>query len=136
MKQIISFSLLLMSALFIMQSCKKASADAPASNTLAVETLRASVSVASPYIFNAGSFGSVSIARQAGHFAISQTETSDGVPVYKYVPENGYAGEDEVELMGTKTTYSSGGGGCNGGGGGGYTSTHTSRIIIKFTVTK
>ena len=82
------------------------------------QTINASVSPNNPYILNVNNLGNVIILKQAAHFAISQTETDskDGMLLYKYIPKNNYIGADEVELSTSKISYSSGNG-CMGGGG-------------------
>ncbi len=99
------------------------------------QSINAAVSPGNPYILNVSNLGSVTILKQAAHFAISQTETDpkDGMLLYKYIPLNNYTGADEVVLSTSKTSYSSGNG-CIGGGG--RTDTYNSNIVIKFTVTK
>lgn len=137
MRQLIPIPVLLFGLLSLTQSCTKESRDEK--NMNAPETINAAVSVNNPYTLNLDNLGNVSISRQAVHYEISQTETEskEGAGlVYRYVPKTGYSGNDEVELLVSKTTYSGGGGGCNNGGSSGnYTNTYTSRILIKFNVT-
>jgi hypothetical protein len=132
MRQIIYAPVLLFSLLLLVQSCTKQSRD---EKTYTPEIVNATVSVNNPYTLNLNDLGSVSISKQAVHYAVSQTE-NEGVFVYKYIPKAEYSGTDEVELLVSKTTYSNGGGGCNNAGGGGsYANTYTSKILIKFNVT-
>lgn len=132
MRQLIYTPVLLLGLLSLTQSCTKQALDEKA---YAPETINASVSVSNPYTLNLNDLGTVSISKQAVHYAVSQTE-NEGVPVYRYTPKAGYSGTDEVELSVSKITYSSGGGGCNNGGGNGsYTTTYTSKILIRFNIT-
>jgi hypothetical protein len=136
MRQIIFLPVLLFGFLLLTQSCTKESRSD--GNINSPETINATVSAKNPYTLDVSNFANVSISKQAGHFAVSQTETDEtqGARVYKYTPQTDYSGKDEVELSVSKTTYSSGGGGCNNGGGSGsYANTYTSRILIKFNIT-
>jgi hypothetical protein len=137
MRQLIFPSVLLIGLLSLTQSCTKESRDEKSMN--APETINATVSVNNPYALNVNNLGNVSISKQAAHFEVSQTESESkeaGGLVYKYIPKTGYTGNDEVELLVSKTTYTPGGGGCNNGGGGGsYANTYSSKILIKFNVT-
>lgn len=140
MKKIIFHSFILFSLLIVNQSCSKESPDRMAT-PVPDETINAVVAADNAYVLNVNSLESVSINKQAAHFAISQTEVDakNGTPFYKYIPEKNYTGNDEVVLRTSKTTSVSGGngGGCHGGNNS-YASTSTSyhNVIIKFTVTK
>lgn len=140
MKKIIFHSLILFSLLIVNQSCSKESPDKIAT-PVPDETINAVVAADNAYVLNVNSLESVSINKQAAHFTVSQTEVDakNGTPVYKYIPEKNYTGNDEVVLRTSKTTYVSGGNssGCNGGNNS-HASTSTSyyNVIIKFTVTK
>ena len=141
MKQIISISLILFSVLLVNQSCSKESPYRMATPVIPDQTINATVLTNNAYVLNVNSLESVSINKQAAHFTVSQTEVDakNGTPVYKYIPEKNYTGNDEVVLRTSKTTYVSGGNssGCNGGNNS-HASTSTSyyNVIIKFTVTK
>jgi hypothetical protein len=132
MKQLLSLALMLSSLLLFTISCSKqppAEIEKPAP----VETINAVVSPGNPYILNVSGYSNVIISQQAARFAVSKTEidAKDGVLIYKYIPENGFSGSDEVRLLTSSTTYSNGNG-CNGGGS--YARTYSSTIVIKFTV--
>ncbi len=134
MKKIIFLPLLLL-ALLVFQACTKEASDKTGA-TPQDQVINATASVSKPYVLNINDLGSVNISKQAVHFEVSSTETNsnEGIHVYKYVPEKGYAGADEVELLSTKTSYSNDGGGCNQGAGSNSPHTYSSRILIKFTV--
>lgn len=140
MKKTLLLSLILFSLLVVNQSCSKEAPDRMAT-PVPDETINAVVAADNAYILNVSSFESVSIGKQAAHFTVSQTEVDEknGMPVYKYIPEKNYAGNDEVVLRTSKTTAVSGGnGGSCHGGNNSQASTNTSyyNVIIKFTVTK
>jgi hypothetical protein len=137
MKKLIALSVTACGMLLLATSCGKQSpSDFGNRHQPPAQIITATVSVTSPYTLNISTLGNVNISKQATHFATSQTgvDAKDGILVYKYIPESSYAGTDEVELTSTTTTYSNGGGGCRGGND--NTSSYTSAIIIKFTVTK
>lgn len=140
MKKILLLPLILFYLLIVNQSCSKEAPDrmvTPVPN----EIIHAVVAADNAYVLNVNSLESVSINKQAAHFTISQTEmdVKNGTPVYKYIPEKNYTGNDEVVLRTSETTYLSGGngGGCHGGNSS-HASTSTSyyNVIIKFTITK
>lgn len=136
MKKLIALSVTASCLLLLVTSCSKQSpSDFGNRHQPAAQIINATVSVTSPYTLNVSTLGNVNISKQATHFATSQTgvDAKDGILVYKYIPENGFTGIDEVELTATITTYSNGNGGCRGGSG--NTSSYTSVINIKFTVT-
>jgi hypothetical protein len=136
MKKLIALSVTACSLLLLATSCSKQHpSDFDNRQQPPPQIINATVSVTSPYTLNISTLGTVNISKQATHFATSQTgiDAKDGILVYKYIPESGFAGTDEVELTSTTTTYHNGGGGCRGGSG--NTSSYTSAIIIKFTVT-
>ncbi|MEP7109655.1 MAG: hypothetical protein ABI760_16795 [Ferruginibacter sp.] len=136
MKQVKSIPFLLISLALISQSCTKQSPDKRVTiTTTPAQTINATVSAKSPYSLNVNNMGDVSVSKQAAHFELSQTETDpkDGTRLYKYVPQGDYAGTDEVELLASKTSYSTGTG-CNSGRG--EITTYNSTIVIKFTVSK
>jgi hypothetical protein len=137
MRKLMFLPVLLVVLLLTTQSCTKQSGDEMRIKEL--ETITAVVSVSNPYVLNVNNYSDISIGKQAEHADISKTEVSgeNGTLVYRYVPKVGYTGADEVELAVSKTSYRTGGGGCNSGGGNGASGayTHTSRVLIKFTVT-
>lgn len=134
MKQIIFLPALLFGLLMVSQSCSK-EAQNETRITEPGKIITATVSSTKPYTLNVTGLGDVSISKQAKHFTVSQTETdvNDGMLVYKYIPEKGYAGTDEVEILTLKTNSGGSGNGCSNGGGE-NTTAYNSTIIIKFTV--
>jgi hypothetical protein len=136
MRKLISLPVLLVVFFLTTQSCTKQSQDEM--RVKESETITAVVSVSNPYVLNVNNYSDVSVGKQAEHADISKTEVNgeNGTLVYRYVPKAGYTGADEVELAVSKTSYRTGGG-CNSGGGNGTSGSysHTSRLLIKFTVT-
>jgi hypothetical protein len=135
MKKLIALSVTACSLLLLATSCSKQHpSDFSNRQQPPTQIINATVSLTSPYTLNVSTLGTVSISKQAAHFATSQTgvDAKDGIPVYTYIPESGFAGSDEVELTSTTITYSNGGG-CRGGNT--SSSYNSAVIVIKFTVT-
>ena len=135
MKNAVAFSATLLCFMLLMQSCSKKSQDSFASPTQPDDLITANVNSGETYTLTVGSSGTLTVSRQAMHYQFSATTTDEkGSVLYKYTPEIGYFGSDEVALMyspaATPTDHD---GGCQS-----HNSdvTASNRIIVKFTVTK
>ena len=103
------------------------------------QSVDASVSPGQTYTFVAGSAGSLSISKQALHFEVSQALNANGSVYYKYQPEAGYFGSDEVTLMYLSQAAASGintSSGCPASHNSSPSTNAMSTIVIKLTVTK
>lgn len=135
MKNTVAFSATLLCFLLIVQSCSKKSQDSFRSTVQPDELITATVNSGETYTLIVGNSGTLNITRQALHFQVSTTSIDDkGSVLYKYTPEAGYFGSDEVALMYSSTVTSTE---QNGGCPSHSTSTSTgSTIIVKFSVDK
>jgi hypothetical protein len=142
MKKIFSIALTLSCVALVNQSCSKQKIEADTVRSSPDQTINAVVGAGGIYTLDVTNTETVSISKQAAHFATSSTEkdAKDGKLIYKYVPENGFAGQDAVELRTTKIVQagSSTGNGCNSGNNNHsvYNTTSVTSIVINFTVTK
>jgi hypothetical protein len=134
MKNTVAFSATLLCFLLIVQSCSKKSQDSIPSLAQPDQLITATVNSGETYTLIVGNSGTLNISRQALHFQVSATSTDNGSVLYKYTPETGYFGSDEVALMYSPTAAPpEQDSGCPSHGTGMSTS---STIIVKFTVDK
>ena len=135
MKNTVAFSATLLCFLLIVQSCSKKSQDSFRSTAQSDELITATINSGETYMLIVGNSGTLNITRQALHFQVSATSTDDkGSVLYKYTPEAGYFGSDEVALMYSPNAASTEqDGGCPSHGTG---MSSGSSIIVKFTVDK
>lgn len=135
MKNTVAFTGTLLCFLLLVQSCSKKSQDSFTSPGQPDELITASVNSGETYILTVGNSGTLTVTRQAMHYQLSATTTDEkGSVLYKYTPQTGYFGSDEVALMySPAATPTEQTGGCQ---------SHNSdlsasnRIIVKFTVNK
>jgi hypothetical protein len=135
MKNTVAFCSTLLCFLLIAQSCSKKSQDSIPSLAQPDELITATVNSGETYTLIVGNSGTLNISRQALHFQVSATSTDDnGAVLYKYTPQTGYFGSDEVALMySTTSAPTEQDGGCPSHG----TGMSTGRtIIVNFTVDK
>jgi hypothetical protein len=126
---------MLLCFLLLMQSCSKKSQDSITSTAQPDELIMASVNSGETYTLMVASSGTLTVIRQAMHSQLSATATDEkGSVLYKYTPQTGYFGSDEVALMYSPATGpTENNGGCQSHN----TDMSTSnRIIVKFTVGK
>jgi hypothetical protein len=135
MKNTVAFSATLLCFLLLVQSCSKKSQDSFAASAQPDELITASVNSGETYTLMAASSGTLSITRQAAHFQVSATTTDEkGSILYKYTPQQGYVGSDEVALMYSPAAAATEhDGGCQSHSDG---MTASNRIVIKFNVTQ
>jgi len=79
-------------------------------------TISASIAANQTYMLTLDNSESVSISKQGSHFQVSQIETDskNGLMMYKYIPALNYTGTDEVVLAKTTMmTTQSNSSGCN-----------------------
>ena len=105
MRKLLVFSAVLAGMFIGFQSCSKQSAHEMIAAPLTDNIINATISANQSYQLVLDNSASVSIAKQASHFQISQTEldTKSGSLLYRYVPANNYSGTDEVVIGTTKT---------------------------------
>ena len=135
MKNTVAFSATLLCFLLIVQSCSKKSQDSFPSTSQTDEIITASVNSGETYTLMVASSGTLTVIRQAMHFQLSAATTDEkGSVLYKYTPQTGFSGSDEVALMyspaAAPTDHD---GGCQSHGSDLSTS---NRIIVQFTVNK
>lgn len=142
MRAISTLPMILLSILFVFQSCSKESQQEMVLTAPAPQTINATVASNSTYELPLDKYGTVKIHKQASHFLYSHTgiDSKSGLMVYKYVPASDYVGDDAVVLSSTITSTSSGGG-CNNGDrnhfeSGTIMSSSTSYITVKIKVVK
>jgi hypothetical protein len=135
MKNTVAFSSTLLCFLLFVQSCSKKSQDSFASAAQPDDLITASVNSGETYTLMVASSGTLTVTRQALHFQLSATTTDEtGAVLYKYMPQAGYSGSDEVALMyspaAAPTEHN---GGCQS-----HSSdiTTSNRITVKFSVNK
>jgi hypothetical protein len=134
MKNTVAFSATLLCFLLVVQSCSKKSQDSIPSLAQPDQLITATVNSGETYTLIVGNSGALNITRQALHFQVSATSTDNGSVLYKYTPEAGYFGSDEVALMYSPTAApTEQDSGCPSHGSGMSTG---STIIVKFTVDK
>jgi hypothetical protein len=100
MRKLSILPLLAITAL-LFNSCKKQIAQSPPVVTAQTfgETVSVKIAQGESYTFSFSQAGNVTISRQAAHFSVSETQQTEGNPLYKYTPVANYAGEDEVVLQ-------------------------------------
>jgi len=137
MKNTVAFSATLLCFLLLVQSCSKNSQDSVAPATQPDELITASVNSGETYTLMVASSGTLTVIRQAMHFQVSATTTDEkGSVLYKYIPQTGYSGSDEVALMYSPAPAAASNqndGGCQSHGSDMGTS---NRITVKLTVNK
>ena len=122
-------------------SCKKQNEAAVKNDILSGQTIAAKILPDQSYVLNFQEAGTVIVARQAAHFAVSETAAAEAGsnPAYIYIPAKGFRGMDEVVLQFSKaasaiTTQASSAAahvGCPGSSSNTFTSVYTT---IKITV--
>jgi hypothetical protein len=134
MRKIIFLPVLLLGMILLSASCMKERGPGNRSITLPDEIVQVKISPDQSYQMDLTGDASVSIAKQAVNYMVSETRlhVEKGSPVYFYQPKGGFVGNDEVKLMSvTKVSAGSNGygGGCNNGD-----KTITKYILVKITV--
>jgi len=135
MKITVAFSATLLCFLLLVQSCSKKTQDSFASAAQPDELITASVNSGETYTLMVASSGTLTVIRQALHFQLSATATDEkGSVLYKYTPQTGFFGSDEVALMyspaADPTEHE---GGCQSHNS---DTNASNRITVKFTVNK
>ena len=135
MKNTVAFPATLLCFLLLVQSCSKKSQDSVAPATQPDDLITASVNSGETYTLMVASSGTLTVIRQAMHFQLSATATDEkGSVLYKYTPQAGYSGSDEVALAYSPAAApSENNGGCQSHGS---DVTTTNTITVKFTVNK
>lgn len=130
MRKIIFLPILMLSMMVLSLSCMKERGPGDRSITVPDEIVQVKISPNQSYQMDITGDGTVSIAKQASNYLVSETRlhVEKGSPVYFYQPKNGFIGNDEVKLMSvTKISSNNNGyGGCNNG----------DKTITKYTVVK
>jgi hypothetical protein len=136
MKNTVAFSATLLCFLLLIQSFSKNSQDSFASAAQPDQLITASVNSGETYTLMLGTSGTLTLVRQALHFQVSATTTDEnGTLLYKYTPQAGYTGSDEVALAYSPAAAAptETGGGCPSHSSDVNT---CSRIVIKFDVSR
>src|SRR5688500_3025954 len=125
--------------LFLLPSCsKKSQEEMVLSSVSSDQVISATVSYTSGYELPVGTYGNVSIHKQAKHFehSVAAVDAKSGSLMYKYLTEKSYRGKDEVVLKSEKTVRGySGSSGCNMGESAySYDRVVSSYVTIRFTV--
>lgn len=119
----------------VFESCSKESPSAAVS-PLHTNVINVTVAPNATYLLQIDKTGSIS--KQASHFKVSQTEIDDktNAVVYKYMPREGFSGNDEV-ILSTVKTYTIATSGCSSSriNTNDNTSYNVTFTTIKFNVT-
>ena len=135
MKNTVAFSAMLLCFLLLVQSCSKKSQDSFATPAQPDQLINATLNSGETYTLMVGSSGTLTVIQQAIHFQLSASTTDEnGSVLYKYTPQIGYVGSDEVALMYSPAAAATeNDGGCPSHSSG---TTTSNWITIKFDVTK